>query len=267
MDNISTIPTIPSKPSFFKQVFELNTKRDILNICQYCILIIIPIIIVERNINFFFPNLDKTKGSLELGAEALGQLLLELIIVLFIHRAIMYFTPWGGGSFENINFPTFVILYLWLIFTFNLGHIGSKIDLIVNRLLPMPRKNFWDPMTLDKKNNNKTNPIVRLTQPLSGPPPPIPTQQTTPPNYISTQNTMAAGNPVVPQVNTQNTQYGSMSQYTQALDNATIAQNTGNSTNFNNMYDEAGANNIGGGPIQEPMAANSVLGGGAFSSF
>ena len=57
MDTLVSGSALPKKPSFFKKVFEINTKSDVLNICQYCLVIVIPLVILTRNINFFFPKL------------------------------------------------------------------------------------------------------------------------------------------------------------------------------------------------------------------
>ena len=275
-------PLFQKKPGFFKHVFNENTQNELLNILQYVIFVVVPLIIITRNLNFFFPSLDKTKGNIELVAEALGQLSLTMIIILFLHRILTYFAPWGGGSIPAINFPTFIMLFLIISIGYGLGHVGKKIDYVWERLLPAPRANFWDADAKGTgKRAKKRDSIIKVTQPYAQLPPPIPTQQMGRADYITTQNQItpplappaSSAGQIPPQMGGSqqygsggNQQFSSMGQYTQSLDEAAMAQNAESQSksqqNFNQMY---ATGNAGGGTFQEPMAANSVLGG--FTSF
>ena len=249
MDPIASATTVSKKPGFFKHVFHDNSKGELLNIMQYCLFVIIPLGILIRNVNFFFPKVDKTKGSVELVAEALGQLCLTFIILFFVHRILTYFSPWGEGDVPALNFPTLIMVFVWIVLSFGLGHVGSKIDLVWNRILPLPRKNFWDEDTESKKKSRKKGSVVKVTQPLARLPPPIPTHQVSRADYINSQNKMAP--PIVPQLQRSgnfpslpgndngNQPYGTMSQYNQALDIDTSAQNPGDQ-NFDKMYSNGG---------------------------
>ena len=290
MENITSATVTPKKPGFFKHIFHENSKGELLNILQYCLMVIVPIGIIIRNVNFFFPKVDKTKGSVELVAEALGQLCLIFVILYFLHRIVSYASPWGGGERVSINFPTLIMLMLWIVLSFGLGHVGAKIDAVWNKLLPLPRANFWDEDTPKKGRKKAKGSVVKVTQPLARLPPPVPTHQVSRADYASTQQHMTP--PIVPQlqqsgqipsfpsdnmnapsmINQQygeKQQYGSMSQYNQALETNTEAQGHQQDPNFNQMYANGGGS---GGMIQEgmqgmePMAANAVLGGG-FTSF
>ena len=280
MDNIASATLAPKKPGFFKHIFHDNAKGELLNILQYCLMVIIPIGIIIRNINFFFPKVDKTKGSLELVAEALGQLCLTFIILYFLHRIVSYVSPWGGGEIVSINFPTLIMLLLWIILSFGLGHVGTKIDAVWNKMLPLPRANFWDEDAPKKIGKKRRGSVVKITQPLARLASPVPTHQVSRADYLTTQQQITP--PIVPQLQQSgqiptlpmnsgippqmsNQQYGSMSQYNQALEANTEAQDSGQDPNFNQMYANGGGS---GGILQEgmePMAANSVLGG--FTSF
>ena len=264
MDNIASATTAPTKKTgFFTYIFNDNYKGELLNIIQYSLFIIIPITILIRNINFFFPELDKSKGNLELLAEALGQLALTFIIIFFVHRIITYFNPWGTVDYPSINMPTLIMVFLWTIISFGLGHVGKKMDFILERLMPLPRDNFWNEDGQQPASASK-GPVVRVTQPLAGPPPPIATHAVSRPDYITSQSQMTP--PIVPQTagnlaalpaNTMSAAMSTtgMSQYNQQLDNTAAGQTS-------QMYAQHGMQEG-----MEPMAANSVLGGSSFSSF
>lgn len=275
MDNVVSATSATKDPGFFKHIFNDNYKNELFNLLQYGLIGIVPMAVIIRNVNFFFPALDKTKGSIELLLEALGQLCITFILITFVHRIITYFTPWGGTDMGNLNLPSMIMIFLWMILSFDLGHVGKKLNYIYEKLMPLPKKNFWSeakPARVGKRGSS----VVRVSQPLSRLPPAVPTHQVSQTDYITAQNQMTP--PLLPQsgsqtalpVNTMSTalstgtetqQYGSMSQYNQSLDNAAMQQSQ------QQMYSESSGH--GGGAFREgmePIAANSVLGAG-FSSF
>ena len=189
MDVASTTPPPKDDTGFFSHVFNFDktTKGELLNVIQYCLTAIIPLILVIHGTNFFFPKVDESKGSLELVAEALGQLCLTFIILLFLHRLLTYFSPWGDGEHASLNFSSMILTFLWVTLSYGLGHIGSKIDLVVKRSGLLPRDNFWDDNNIISKIKKKAGSIVKRTQPLSRLPPPVATKQASQPNYITSQ--------------------------------------------------------------------------------
>ena len=226
----------------------------------------IPLTILIRNLNYFFPELDEEKGNLEIFVEALGQLGITFVIILLVHRIITYFTPWGGIDYPNVNMSSIIMLFLWIVISFSLGHIGKKINYLLEKIMPLPRPNFWNDDAL-KVASGKQKPVVRVTQPFGRLPPPQATQTVGRADYISRQNQvtppiippMQGGMPSLP-INTMYTNgqmaphYDNMGGYNQALDNATMAQSQQDSVQ--NALQENMA----------PLAANEALGGG-FSTF
>ena len=59
MDNVE-------KPNFINHVFnfETDSKNEMVNIVQYCVLSIIFITLLNRGIQTYMPDIDKDKGSL-----------------------------------------------------------------------------------------------------------------------------------------------------------------------------------------------------------
>jgi len=270
MDNIASAAAAPKTPGFFKHVFNDNYKSQLLNVLQYGLFVMIPLTILIRNLNYFFPELDEGKGNIEIFVEALGQLGITFVIILMAHRIITYFAPWGGIDYPNINMPSIIMLFLWIIISFGLGHIGKKVNYLLEKIMPLPRQNFWSESSPQVAQSQK-RPVVRVTQPLARLPPPQATHVVSQPDYISRQNQITP--PIIPPtqqappslpVNTMSTamytggqmapHYDSMGGYNQALDNATIAESQHGS--IQDTLREG----------MTPMAANEVLGGN-FSSF
>jgi hypothetical protein len=54
--------------SFFKHVFNFDddSKSDILNIIQYALIAIIPIVLLNKSVGKYVPESDDKKGSLHL---------------------------------------------------------------------------------------------------------------------------------------------------------------------------------------------------------
>ena len=277
MDNIASAAAAPKTTGFFKHVFKDNYKAELLNVIQYGIFVMIPLTILIRNLNYFFPELDEGKNNLEIFVEALGQLGITFVIILLVHRIITYFTPWGGIDYPNINMPTIIMLFLWIAISFSLGHIGKKINYLLEKVMPLPRPNFWSDNTLQVAQGQQA-PVVRVTQPLGRLPPPQATQMVGQADYITRQNQITP--PIIPPTqgampslpantmsNTMYTDgqmaphYNTMGGYNQALDNAAIAQSQ------QGARQEALREGFETMPTKEPMAANEALGGGGFSSF
>ena len=62
--------------SFFKHVFNFDddSKSDILNIIQYALLAIIPIVLLNKSMGKYVPESDDKKGSLEISDEIVIQI-------------------------------------------------------------------------------------------------------------------------------------------------------------------------------------------------
>ena len=84
MDHVVAANTA-HKDSFIKHVFNFDqdSKSEMINIVQYCILALIPITLLSSVIDYMYPKVDKTKGNLELLVEALGQLCVTFIALVF----------------------------------------------------------------------------------------------------------------------------------------------------------------------------------------
>ena len=74
-----------SNKNFFKHVFDFDheAKTEMLNIIQYALLAIIPVVILNKSMSKYVPEADDHKSSLEVSAEIIVQ-----VIVIF--RFICY---------------------------------------------------------------------------------------------------------------------------------------------------------------------------------
>jgi hypothetical protein len=165
-----------SNNNFFKHVFNFDddSKSDILNIIQYAILAIIPVVVLNKSIGKYVPEADDKKGSLELSAEIVIQVIVTFIGLLLIHRMIT-FVP----TYSNTKYVDFSVMYnilAVLMITMSLQtKLGEKVSILVDRLMEL-----WNGPSDKKKKGT-----VKVSQPISGqqilqqaPPPPMYTDGT-----------------------------------------------------------------------------------------
>jgi hypothetical protein len=233
-----------SNTNFFKHVFNFddNSKSDILNIIQYALIAIIPIVLLNKSIGKYVPESDDRKGSLEISAEIIIQIIVTFMGLLIIHRIITFIPPYSG-----IKYPEFHIVYIILailMITMSLQtKLGEKVSVLVDRVMEL-----WDGPTDKKKKKGN----VKVSQPISGQ---QQQQMMQPPASTYTDGTAISALP------TNDVTYGS--------------QNNGQSQqlpNYDAMYKQDTTPLVGAATpgmsegFGEPMAANSVLGGGSFGS-
>jgi hypothetical protein len=233
-----------SSSGFFKYVFNFDddSKGDMLNIIQYAVLAIIPIVAINKFMQGYVPEADDEKGSLELSMEVILQTIVMFIGIFFVNRIITYIPTYSG-----VKYPDFSVIYIILavlMITLSLQtKLGEKVSILSDRLVEL-----WNGKQ-DTKKQNAQKGNVRVSQPISqgagGMPPQMqsPNQaainQAMSDNY-STSISMLPSDPQIPD-------YSNMyKQTTTPLVNA-------NTPGMNEPFS-------GGGP----MAANEALGGGMF---
>jgi hypothetical protein len=176
-----------SNKNFFKHVFNFDdeSKSDILNIIQYALLAIIPIIILNKTIGKYVPEAEDTKGSLEITAEIIIQIIVTFIGLLITHRMITFVPTYSGENYPEFNI-IFIILAVLMIVMSLQTKIGEKVSILVDRVLEL-----WNGSSPKKNKNNKNN--IKVSQPISGQSPSIYTDGTAisslPTNEVHTDTT------------------------------------------------------------------------------
>jgi hypothetical protein len=240
---------LSSKFGFFKHVFNFDddSKAEMLNITQYALISFIPIIILNKAMQKFVPEADEDKGSFELLAEVVIQIVVMFIGIFYINRIVTYVPTYSGTKYPEFS-VTFIVLAV-LVITMSLQtKMGEKVSILVDRVVDLWEGNGGD----DKKKKGKGKGNVKVSQPISG--------QNQLPN-----NASAMGNSL----------YGGMSQGTTSISSLPTEPVKQNAPDYNAMYRNdatpmpgaatpgMGMGDSFGGMI---MAANEVLGGSAFGS-
>lgn len=235
-----------SKKNFIKHVFnfEEESKSEILNTIQYSLIAIIPIILLNKSMSRYVPEADENKGSVEVLAEIVVQIIVMFIGLLLIHRIITYVPTYSGMKYPDFSI-IFIILAVLMITLSLQTKLGEKVSILFDRVIEL-----WD----GKSNkNDKKRGNVKVSQPISGQNMPITTQT------AAINQAMYNDGTSINSLPTNDTQY---------------AMSPQKLPNYDNMYKQESTPLVGAanpepfvGAMNEPMAANSVLGGGFGSSW
>ena len=199
MDNQESAPTTSSANTIIKHIFKFDddTKSTLMNLSQYTVLAIIPVAILQNISEKVFPEFDASKGTLELLAEILGQSLMSIIGLFFIHRVITAVPTFSGSAMGDLNLFSIVVVFLLTSFMFD-GKVEKKFKAISNRMMEL-----WDGKSSDDKDKNKKGvkkqgggSVVSVSQPISrgG----MPTHSPSRADYLNSPNAQTSSTQMMP---------------------------------------------------------------------
>lgn len=244
MDSLSETAKDTSKETlgFFKYVFDFNddNKNAMLNMLQYTVLSIIPLFSVLKVTKNYVPEVDEYKGSLEILAESLFQIVFIVLSFWFINRIIFYIPTYSGENYKDFNEITYILSFVFILLTLQ-TKLGDKIRILSERVMEL-----WSGENSEQNHEKAKN--VKVTQPLS--------HQPSQADYLGVMPGMPPPPAQMTNMKAQTNEY--------ALPKQTLP-------NYNEMYMNQNNPLIGAAQpgsltsmVQEPMAAND--GYGAFGS-
>jgi hypothetical protein len=152
--------TSSGKNGFFKHVFNFNddSKSEMLNIVQYAVLALIPVIILNKLTQRYIPEADEDKGSIEIVAEILAQVIAMFLFILIIHRIITFIPTYSGEKYVEFSVSNIILAMLVIILSLQ-TKLGEKVSILVDRIMDL-----WNGPA-DVKKGKKGN--VKVSQPIS----------------------------------------------------------------------------------------------------
>lgn len=153
-----------SKKTFLSHVFSTTEEgqAELLNVIQYSLMGVVPIVTLNKAIQRFIPDADPEKSSIELLAEIFIQLIIMFCGVVIIHRMITYFPTYSGFKYESLTATNVVLAFLIIILSIQ-TKLGLKVNIMVDRVIEL-----WNGSTGDRKDNVKQG--VRVTrEPMHSP--------------------------------------------------------------------------------------------------
>lgn len=155
--------TSSGKPGFLKHVFNFDeeSKSEMLNIVQYAVLALIPVVILNKIMQRFVPEADEEKHSVEIIAEVLAQVIVMFLVILIIHRIITYVPTYSGEKYVSFSVTNIILSMLVIILSLQ-TKLGEKVSILVDRVVEL-----WEGPKDTKKGKGKGKGIVKVSQPIS----------------------------------------------------------------------------------------------------
>ena len=124
--------------SFVSHVFSTTEedKGELLNVVQYSLMGVIPIVLMNKLIQRFIPEADPEKSSLELLAEIAMQLVVIFGSLVFIHRMITFVPSYSGFKYERLTLTNVILAFLVIVLSIQ-SKIGIKTNILVDRVYEM----------------------------------------------------------------------------------------------------------------------------------
>jgi hypothetical protein len=150
------------KPGFFKHVFNFNddSKSEMMNIFQYAVLALVPVILMNKAMQKFVPEADDEKGSAVLLAEIVGQITTMFLGILIIHRIITFIPTYSGEKYVDFSVTNIILAMLVIVLSLQ-TKLGEKVSIIFDRIMEL-----WEGPK-DQKKGKKNQGSVKVSQPIS----------------------------------------------------------------------------------------------------
>ena len=150
------------KIGFFKYVFNFDdeNKYMLLNLFQYSFLSVPFIILILKFMNYYTPEEDDAKGTLEILLEIIASISVILLSIWFINKVVRYIPTYSKIAYVAFNEINFIIPLFIILFTMQ-TKLGAKINILVERLVDL-----YHGKTNLKENPKKKN-DYKTTQPIS----------------------------------------------------------------------------------------------------
>tara|TARA_B100000902_G_C27132335_1_gene824288 strand:+ start:47 stop:811 length:765 start_codon:yes stop_codon:yes gene_type:complete len=230
------------KLDFFKYVFNFDdeNKNEMFNLVQYTLLALIPVLLTLKLVKHIIPEEDDSKGSLEIFAESVGQILIIIGMIWFIDKSIRYVPTFSETPYTKFTPINFMLPFLIILSTLQ-TKLGAKFNILIERTV--------DAWNGKETKETKSEGTVKVSQPLAG-------QGL--PSAMSTQMPNYQDNTQILPANRQLTSMPAIQQNGQQM----APQQ---SPDFNQMYGNTTNPlvnaQVPGNQMLEPMAANEAFGG------
>ena len=234
-----------SASGFFNHIFNFDNdnKSTIMNMLQYIILGLIPVVLVLKTIKYYVPEEDDNKGTTEITIEVALQLFTIFFAIWFIDRMVRYVPTYSGINYHKFNEINFILPLLIILVTMQ-TKLGAKINILADRVMQL-----WNG-TNGHHVGNTNHGAIKVSQPIVTPGIHQVSRADTLDNII---------NPQMRQMPAQNNV-----SMIDALPNM-MQQEQGDGNGLTSFQNQAIQNSFM--ESMEPMAANGALGGSFGASF
>jgi hypothetical protein len=250
-------PIEDTRKGFFGYVFNFDNTNSgqLANLYQYTFIAIPLILLSLKTLNYLSPEIDESKGTLEILVEIIISINWILLTIWFVNKIIRFIPTKSKMAYPLFNETNFILPLLIVLFTMN-TKLGNKINILIERMVDL-----YDGKTNLKNSNNNikgNHKDIKTTQPIShGGNPRLPPA----PGGVDAVYGVPSGSNVNLQQHHNTHGAESEGKHTRQLHRETV-QSQGQQQNFNQDFAGPNINNLLA--TTEPMAANEAFGGNMF---
>jgi len=146
-------------------------KNELLNVFQYTLLAIIPLVLFLKFMKEYIPPENPTKSTIEITTEVVIQLFLIFFVFWLIHKIILYIPTYSQSPYEKFNLVQVVLPVLFLLFCMK-SSISEKMSILLERglILVGLRTEGMSEEEPKKQTQRPNMPQMNMTQ-MNIPPP------------------------------------------------------------------------------------------------
>jgi len=134
-------------------------KNELLNVFQYILLSLIPLVLFLKFMKEYMPCENPTKSSIEITTEVTIQLFLIFVVFWLIHKVILYIPTYSTVPYEKLNLIQLVLPVVFLLFCMK-SSISEKMSILLERgfvVLGLKPEGMCDEEPKKKKNPKNPN--------------------------------------------------------------------------------------------------------------
>ena len=175
------------KRTFFNHVFDTSddSKGLVLNIFQYSFLALIPILLLNKGVQQWIPEIDASASTLQIALEVFLQLTVMLIGIILVHRLVTYVPTYSGLAYAasgELNITSGVVLIFLIIVLSLQTKMGIKMNILYERFWHLwngtSEEEDGEPPKKQKRTvRHSASAADNLDTNVPGVFPPMPTQQ------------------------------------------------------------------------------------------
>ena len=127
-----------SASGFVNHVFNFDNenKSNMINMIQYILLGLIPVVFILKTIKYYIPEEDDTKSTPEISIEVALQLFVIFFAIWFIDKMIRYVPTYSGMNYHKFNEINFILPMLIILVTMQ-TKLGAKINILTERVMDL----------------------------------------------------------------------------------------------------------------------------------
>ena len=146
--------------TFLSHVFDGTPEgnAEFMNIAQYSLMGIIPVVVLNKLVQTYIPDIDFEKSTLELTVEIALQVMIMFVGVVIIHRGVTYFPTYSGFKYEDVSITSVVLAFLIIMLSVQ-TKLGMKVNILYDRVLEI-----WNGEPQPTKENMEQRKEINISQ-------------------------------------------------------------------------------------------------------